>query len=457
MTDPHRHNPYYLDPADTENPPTTLLGVFRRIGPGLILASAIVGSGELIATTVLGAENGYTLLWLILVSCVIKVVIQNELGRYTIGTGETTLEALDRIPGPRFRVSWVVWLWFVSLCAVLFSTGGMLGAIGEVLHTIVPAVPINAWVWVVNLGTVVLLIVGRYALVEKVSMGLVVSFTVLTVSCAFLLLQRPEYFSWSSMLVGLTFQMPQGGLSTAVTVFGATGVGAGELIIYPYWCIEKGYARFTGTRDGSQAWRQRALGWIDVMGFDVLNSMVIYTFATVAFYLLGAGILHGMGVVPAGTDMVATLSNMYTEVLGGWSQYLFLMGAIVVFYSTVFAVTASHSRLAADFLGLLRTYDRHNYAKRLQIIRLAVVILLVLPSISFMFLQEPVLMVKIGGMAQAFLLPIVGLSTIYLRYVHLPGAIAPKVWITLALWVTSAITLVMMVYSLILQVVQWCA
>ena len=84
--------------------PRTLASIFRRIGPGLILASGIVGSGELIATTVLGAEVGYTLLWLIILSCFIKVVVQNELGRHAIGTGETTLEAFDRAPGPRLRL-----------------------------------------------------------------------------------------------------------------------------------------------------------------------------------------------------------------------------------------------------------------------------------------------------------------------------------------------------------------
>ena len=29
-------------------------------------------------------------------------------------------------------------------------------------------------------------------------------------------------------------------------------------------------------------WRQRAFGWIKVMGVDVVNSMVIYTFASVS-------------------------------------------------------------------------------------------------------------------------------------------------------------------------------
>lgn len=55
-------DPYQLHAEAVADPPNTFLSILRRIGPGLILASAIVGSGELIATTVLGAENGYTLL-----------------------------------------------------------------------------------------------------------------------------------------------------------------------------------------------------------------------------------------------------------------------------------------------------------------------------------------------------------------------------------------------------------
>ena len=89
------------------------------------------------------------------------------------------------------------------------------------------------------------------------------------------------------------------------------------------------------------------------MGFDVLTSMVIYTFATIAFYLLGAGILHGMGIVPKGSEMVHMLSNMYTETLGPWSLIPFLIGAFAVLYSTVFAATAGHCRIYADFFGML--------------------------------------------------------------------------------------------------------
>ena len=442
-------DPYRLRPEDVQTSPQTLAGIFRRIGPGLILAAAIVGSGELMATTILGAENGYSLLWLILVSCSIKVVVQNELGRYCISTGKTTLEAFDRVPGPRLRVSWLVWLYFLLVITSRFSSGAMLGAIAEILNRLAPSISISGWVWLTSLVTIGFLLAGRYAVIEKVSLALVVTFTALTVSCAFLLSRREEYFSWGNVFDGLSFDLPQGGFVTAVTVFGITGVGTMDLISYPYWCIEKGYARFTGPREWTEAWRTRALGWIRVMGIDVLSSMILYTFPTVAFYLLGAGILHSMGVVPQGSEMVGMLSNIYTEILGEKSLYPFLVGAFAVLYSTVFAGTAAVSRGFADFLGMVGVFDRRNYAARLKAIRILVLTILFLASLFFMFVKDPVMMLKIGGVAQALTLPIIAFATIYLRYRHTPKQILPKGWITLALWVTSVIITVMMGYSVL--------
>jgi len=442
-------NPYELRRESIEDPPRSLSSIALRVGPGIILASTIVGSGELVATTVLGAEHGYTLLWLIIVSCVIKIVVQNELGRYTIGTGETSLEAFDRIPGPRLGASWVVWAWLFSTATSLIAVGGMLGGIAQVIDKIIPGIPIIAWVWIINITTVVILSVGRYELIERVSMVMVASFTVMTLGAAYVLLDSPQYFSWGAVVEGLSFHMPEGGFFSAVSVVGLTGVGASELGIYPYWCLEKGYARFTGPRDDSPAWVQRARGWIRVLGFDVVNSMVIYTFATIAFYLLGAGILNGMGIMPVGAEMIETLSNMYTATLGEWSRYLFLGGAAAVLYSTVFAGTAARSRMLADWLGILKAYDKGNYPLRLRAQRLFVIALLIVPSLYYMLFQEPVMMIKIAGAAEAAMLPVVGFSTVYLRHRHLPRSIAPKGWLTLALWVTCALMAVMMGYSVI--------
>ena len=46
-------DPYAIHPGDAETPPTGLGSTLRRIGPGVVLAASIVGSGELIDTPVL--------------------------------------------------------------------------------------------------------------------------------------------------------------------------------------------------------------------------------------------------------------------------------------------------------------------------------------------------------------------------------------------------------------------
>ena len=61
MNDHSHLDPYQLRPEDSRDPPRAIVDTYRMIGPGLILAGGLVGSGELVATTVLGAEHGFRL------------------------------------------------------------------------------------------------------------------------------------------------------------------------------------------------------------------------------------------------------------------------------------------------------------------------------------------------------------------------------------------------------------
>ena len=191
------------------------------------------------------------------------------------------------------------------------------------------------------------------------------------------------------------------------------------------------------------------------MGTDVLSACVIYTFATVAFYFLGAGVLSGMGLVPKGLDMVRTLSHMFTQTLGNWSFYLFLIGSMAVLYSTVFSGIAALSRMLADFAGMLGLYPKDDYAARLRVIRLLVVGLPLIPTLLFLYVQEPVVMIKVSGISQALLLPGIGFAILYLGKTYLPREIAPKNWITAALWATTLIMALLMGYSVVLAVLRW--
>lgn len=432
-------DPYAIRPEDVVTPPQTTGAILRRIGPGMILCASIVGSGELIATTTLGATAGFTALWVILLSCFVKPIIQVEMARHTIASGETGLESFNRLPGPRWKVSWVVWLWAAMVATTLFQIGAMFGGVAQVMHQIVPAVPVDVYVAGFLALTLALLLGGGYERIEGIATVKVALFTLLTLLAAVLLIRMPQYFSWSATWEGLKFHTPPGGLTKAAAVFGITGIGASEFFMYPYWCVEKGYARYAGKADGSASWRSRALGWIRVMQTDAICSMVIYTVATLAFYFLGAGILKGMGEVPASDRMIPVLSNMYTQTLGPWALYLFYAGAIATLYGTIFAATAAHSRVYADMFRLMGFFRRDDYAARVRYRRGMVWVLTVVPVVLYYVFREPVTMVFIGGMAQFLMMPAIAVGTLYLRHRHVPKAVRPGRLRTAQLWIASAI------------------
>jgi hypothetical protein len=330
----------------------------------------------------------------------------------------------------------------------LLQVGGMYGGVAQVLHLLVPPVPVNVWVGVCFAITLALLLGGGYNRIERFAVVKVGLFTVLTICAAAILLRRPDAISVADLRNGFSFELPAAGLATAIAVFGITGVGATELVMYPYWCVEKGYARYVGERDGSTAWQARARGWIRVMHLDITCSLVIYTLATIAFYLLGAGVLNRMGLVPAERDTISVLSNIYTQTLGDWALWLFYVGAVVTLYGTVFASTAANARLFADALRIAGVYARNDGASRLRWRNRFVVILSVVPVTFYWFIRSPVQMVVAGGLAQALMLPLIGIAVIYLRHTSLPDEIRPSLGTTVMLWISTAVMAAFAAYYL---------
>jgi len=527
-----------LDPSlspvkeETLNAPTDWWGIMKRLGPGLIIAGSIVGSGELIATTKTGAQAGIALLWLIIVGCVIKVFVQIELGRYSLTCGETTLAALNHVPGPRLGFSrnsnklspnWILWFWLIMSICTIGQLGGIVGGVGQAMALTLPikgdylkAIQVPSekefvkyleveeellgeqktlsaftpaererylrghvkikerierlqeagrlilqkihddeklvdangisllepqtwddkiWAGVIAILTSFLLFYGRYNLIEHLSTVLVVSFTFITIGNV-ISLQTSEVWSISTeeIIQGLSFGVPAASdgmtpLLTALAAFGIIGVGATELIAYPYWCLEKGYARFTGPHSADDSWAMRAKGWMRVMKIDAFASMCIYTFATLAFYLMGVAVLHKEGLDPDGMRMVSTLAEAYVPVFGAYAKWLFLVGAIAVLYSTFLVANAANARIFSDglrFFGVVDDRKPHavqNWVKMMS---------LILPLLClgvFLTGANPVRLVLIAGTMQAIMLPMLGVAAIYLRYTKIDARLTPgKIW-----------------------------
>lgn len=585
------------DVALLQAPPTAVLGILRRIGPGMILAGSIVGSGELIATTRTGAEAGFTLLWLIIVGCIIKVFVQIELGRYTIINAQTTLAALNTVPGPRFalplgstkaRGNWITWFWLLMFLASIGQLGGIVGGVGQAMaisipltaqgraynesvedtiafktktaqlthihaylkeagntsekdkaliakleqdlatlidkpHVkraryeaelkelqariaallnsgkpvapmllaankqtlseanarekqlksnidaiILPAKSLDDKIWAAILGVItsIVLVLGRYRFIEVVSIILVAMFTLVTIGNVLVLQTFGEWaVRGRDLAEGFSFKLPSTGdggaslsggnpLSTALAAFGIIGVGASELMAYPYWCIEKGYAKWTGKPDGSDGWLSRARGWLRVMKWDAFCSMVLYTIATIAFYLLGAAVLNRTGLHPSNDELIPTLTNMYEPVFGAYAPTLFLTGAFAVLYSTYFSASAANSLQAADIIDAFKIKPLTDHTRR-QWVRFFSGFFPLACVVIYWVYPKPVTLVLISGVMQALLLPMLGVAALYFRYKRCDPRLQPgKVW-DLFLWTSFVAFFIVGVYLAYVNVGKW--
>lgn len=424
---------------EIEEPPTRLRGMLKYLGPGFILSASIVGSGELIATTALGAEAGFVAMWVILVSCLIKVFVQLEFGKHAIHSGETTFGALNQLPGPKFgKGSWATWLWLVMMLIKPLQVGGIIGGVGIVLNILFPAVSVVVWVCIIAPVVSLLIFRGKYQLIEKVSLVMIGLFAMFTVACVIGVQYTEFAFSSSDIVTGLSFWngIPLAAVGVAIAAFGITGVGGDEVMAYNYWLLEKGYAAKTGPREDTPEWTARAKGWIKVMYWDAFLSMLVYTFMTLAFYVLGASILHSQGLVPQGFDMVKTLSRMYTDSLGGWAEIAFLIGAFFVLFSTLFSALAAWSRLFSDAFSSVGWIDYHNPQSRARSIAFLAFFFPILWAILFFTFEDPVWMVLVGGAITAAILLLVVVGAVHFRYKRLPASLVPSKGYDIGFWIS---------------------
>lgn len=477
MSEVAEYDPYALPGDAIQEPPVSLWAALRKIGPGIILAGSIVGSGELLLTTSLGANFGFKFLWLIIFSCIIKVFVQTELGRYAISSGKPTLGAINELPGPRLGAHWIVWCWLFMMLTTIFQLGAMTGTVGQSLNLAFPDVservihllreplpwvansirlrPEIPWAVLTCVTAIGLLWSGSYRRIELVTTVLVVglTFITLTATCALPATKYP--IPWTEVAEGMTFMLPAAGIAAAFGAFGITGVGASELFYYPYWCLEKGYARYAGRCEPGDAWARRARGWIRVMHLDAWVSMIVFTISTLAFYFMGATVLHPQKLDPKGTDMIKTLSRMFEDAFGPWTIVVFLIGAGAVLFKTLYISSAGNSRLLADFFSLAGFVRYERPEQRAKMIHRFSLLIPVIALILFFTFKDPRQMVVIGGFAQGLMLPLISGVTVFFRYRRTDRRITPTLVLDILLWIAFVLITCVALYAAQDQIGKW--
>ena len=179
-----------------------LKDALTALGPGLLYAAVAVGVSHLVQATRAGADFGLSMVLVVIFACLMKYPGLRFGGEYAAATGK------NLIVNYRER-GWFVFGLF-SICQI-FSMVFIIAAVSLFTSGLLQVVlgfqsgPIMS-VFILLVLVTVLLMTGHYKVLERVIKAIVVGFTILTMLCMLLVINRLD---WSLSAFALpTFDVP---------------------------------------------------------------------------------------------------------------------------------------------------------------------------------------------------------------------------------------------------------
>ncbi|MDN5765723.1 MAG: Nramp family divalent metal transporter [Humibacillus sp.] len=363
---------------------------WRLVGPGLIVAATGVGAADLVATLVAGQKYGYALLWCVVVGCVMKVVLVEGVGRYTLATGRTIFEGWSSLG------RWTTFYFgpYIVIWGFVYGAAAMAGT-GLPLHTLFPFLSVPLWGILSGLTGLALVWWGRYAVFEKVCAALVGLMFVSMIGAAALTVPNlPD------LLKGLVPTIPTGSVVNVLSVAGGVG-GTITLAAYGYWIREKGW---TTTRH------------MRLMRIDNRVAYVVTGIFVVATLIVGAELLYSANIaVKTGDQGLLDLGNVLTDRYGEIAGKVFLVGFWSAAMSSLVGVWNGVSLMFADFAGHVRGLALDDPERRAggRWYR-AYILWLTFPPMVMMFLGRPVYLILAYGVLGALFMPFLSITLLWL-------------------------------------------
>jgi len=195
--------------------------MFKKIGPGVLVAAAFVGPGTITMCTLAGARFGYALIWALAVSIITTIVLQGMAGRI----GLVTQNGLVDVVRTELKTPWVRNIVIaVVLAAILVGNAayeaGNIGGATLGLEQLLPQPRLRPFLPVIMGNIFLLLWFSNYKALEKIFVGLVGIMGVSFVICA--IITQP---SMTGILKGMFVpRLPEDGLLTVIALVGTTVV-----------------------------------------------------------------------------------------------------------------------------------------------------------------------------------------------------------------------------------------
>lgn len=414
------------------------------IGPGLVWASLSQSSGELIWWPYLTVKYRDAFLWLILPSLMLQFFVNQEIGRYTLTTGETILTGFARL-GRGY--AFLIW-------ALLFATSLWLGSYalagGTALASLTGFPP--QWTpqqqslfW--GYLTMFIFLLGLlfsgvlYQLLENL-MRVVLAVTFLGIFFSVIQPQvLAEVGEFLPALVTPHLGWPANwdprDLDALVTGIAYAGAGGFFNLMYSYWLSEKnvGLAAYVGhvtspiagkaepiplsgfyfedTAVNESRYRQ----WLRFLAWDNGIGVGLTGLTLVLLVLLSWTWLMPLGTVPAGWQIAVVQAEFFRSSMGFVGGLIFLFAAAMFLSDTWVGAVDATARMHGNFFLANFTWARRWHYRTWYYICLGLLILL---TAATMTAWQPGQLLLIGGVLNLISMALYIPALIYLNYVLIP-------------------------------------
>lgn len=432
----------------------------RALGVGVVVMGLSIGTGELIMWPHLVAKHGLGLLWLALLGVAAQYLLNHEVARHALATGESFFTSSARV------LRWLPPLWLLA-ALLLYVWPGWASALGTALRELFGFGTHLGWAWGALGLVVALTFVGRvaYRLLETTLKVVVPAFFLLLVAISFMNLDATHLAEgWRGLLA---FGHVPAGVDVNVLLSAVVFAGAGGLLnlCVGLWYRDKGLGMasyvshivnpITGRRAAAEAtgytfsptpaqmvrWR----GWMRYVRVDQGIIFALLGFVTLALLCLNAfAVLRPAGLVPEGMQVAVVQALIFGQHWGSFGYHLFLAMAALMLFAVMWTVVDALARTVSDIVytnaqvGPLQRLFAPLRRVSLSWLYYGTVAAVAAVGAGLLPLRQPLALLVtsavLGGVTMALYTPLL----IYLNNRRLPGPLRPSLVTNLAMGCVAA-------------------
>lgn len=333
------------------------------LGPGIIIASVSIGTGETIFASRGGAIFGYAILWCFVIGLFLKWVQIYSSSRYMMLTGEHPMQSWILLPGPRGWLP-IILLIITGVC-LPFLLAALSISVGSIIAWMFGSgemADFNVRVWATALVLVAAIVSwGQTYKRLETTQTIVVALLLVCIVIAAIACQPnlaalikgtfvptiPSYKDWiHTQYPNIAATAPWVEL---VTYVGIIGGGLPAYIGYFGFLRDKKWGLFakqpiynhsTASQfpeiESSSGNLSNARSWLRAVKIDVGGSFIAIFIFSAAFMVLGAVILHEAQLVPDKFELL-THQETFLTALSPYLTILYRIGIIAAIGGTLFA------------------------------------------------------------------------------------------------------------------------